>query len=72
MLRYLMQEIEREMGPWELAHNVITSRYANGAATFLTALRQESPHEACKVDGLILASAWNRETEDLRADFGGD
>ncbi|MHA2620786.1 MAG: hypothetical protein V2G42_03525 [bacterium JZ-2024 1] len=72
MLRYLMQGIEREMSPWELAHYILTSPYPNGASTFLTALRAESPVEATKVDGLILASAWNRESEEVRADFGSD
>lgn len=72
ILRYIMKEMEREMGPWELAHHIMMSRFEKGAETFVGALRQESPPEAGRVDGLILAATWNRDCEELRADFGGD
>jgi len=70
ILRFLLVEFLREMGPWKLAHHLVTSDYPEAAESLLSLLQKEAPYESALMDRLISASRWEQESTELMRDFG--
>ncbi len=70
VLRVLLDEFLREMGPWKLAHLLVTSDYPEAVESLLTLLQNEAPYESSLIDRLITASRWEQESAELMRDFG--